>query len=349
MVETEIVLKIVNCISLFTPFGGAQRVCLDHIKVQGDLGYQSVLLTSELVNNYNSRKFKSLKNPLFLIIEWKKLTNELRGADYIFTHSTVAGFVIRLLACIVGLRNIYHTYHGFDIMRSRLSGLYKISELLIGRYSAAIFLSEREKYFYNESIRKTKDSFVIPNSSSLNPVKSHKVLQKSTVTCVFIARHSAQKNHESFIREFHNVSDLVSRVIFLGGGELIEYHKSLAQQYGVINKFEFIGHVDDVTPFLEVADISILISKAEGLPVGLIESIGYALPIVASNVGSVDEICIHGKNGFLLNNNDGNDLRDAILNVIGNYENYSKESIELFQKTFSWNRFKQNVIRVINE
>jgi glycosyltransferase involved in cell wall biosynthesis len=59
--------------------------------------------------------------------------------------------------------------------------------------------------------------------------------------------------------------------------------------------FEFLGHVEDMPPLIAAADIVLLPSRSEGVPLIVLESLAYATPVVASKVGAlakvVDESC----------------------------------------------------------
>lgn len=53
--------------------------------------------------------------------------------------------------------------------------------------------------------------------------------------------------------------------------------------------FELLGHVEDVQPLMAAADIVLLPSRSEGVPLTVVESLACATPVVASNVGAVSE------------------------------------------------------------
>lgn len=54
--------------------------------------------------------------------------------------------------------------------------------------------------------------------------------------------------------------------------------------------FELLGHVEDVQPLMAGADIVLLPSRSEGVPLAVVESLACSTPVVASNVGAVSEV-----------------------------------------------------------
>ena len=58
---------------------------------------------------------------------------------------------------------------------------------------------------------------------------------------------------------------------------------------GLEGVFELLGHVEDMPPLMAAADVVLLPSRSEGVPLSVIESLACATPVVASNVGAVAE------------------------------------------------------------
>lgn len=82
-------------------------------------------------------------------------------------------------------------------------------------------------------------------------------------------------------------------------------------------RVHFLGTVDDVPRLLAAVDVLVLTSDSEGLPGALIEAGLAGLPVVATNVGFVDDIVRHGETGLLVDRRDvagvANALEAALL------------------------------------
>lgn len=78
---------------------------------------------------------------------------------------------------------------------------------------------------------------------------------------------------------------------------------------------QFLGGLADVRPVMQAADILVLPSDAEGLPVSLLEAMACGLPCVATRVGGVPEALVDGETGLLIPPGDPDSLAAAILRL----------------------------------
>ena len=63
--------------------------------------------------------------------------------------------------------------------------------------------------------------------------------------------------------------------------------QSLAASLGIAERVRFLGHVDDMPNFYRAVDVLCLSSRAEGLPLSLLEAQSCNTPVVAAAVGGV--------------------------------------------------------------
>ncbi|HYC80872.1 MAG TPA: glycosyltransferase, partial [Solirubrobacterales bacterium] len=76
------------------------------------------------------------------------------------------------------------------------------------------------------------------------------------------------------------------RVLFVGGGEGEAAVRQQAEEIGA-DWATFAGYRDDVPALLRLADLAVLPSDGEGLPMTLLETVAVGTPIVATDVGDV--------------------------------------------------------------
>jgi glycosyltransferase involved in cell wall biosynthesis len=78
--------------------------------------------------------------------------------------------------------------------------------------------------------------------------------------------------------------------------ELVARHRELA----LGDRFRFLGHREDALELLVAADIFVLPSHQEGLPVVLMEAGSIGAAIAATTVGGVPQVVTDGVNGLLV-------------------------------------------------
>jgi len=116
-----------------------------------------------------------------------------------------------------------------------------------------------------------------------------------------IGRFTEQKNHAGIVSAFLQLrkSFPSARLRLVGGGALQAGIREQVRSLGLDTQVQFTGEVTDVAPYLQEADIFVLPSLYEGLPMTLIEAMAAGLPVAASPVGGVPDLIQNGANGLL--------------------------------------------------
>jgi len=89
-------------------------------------------------------------------------------------------------------------------------------------------------------------------------------------------------------------------------------------ELGLNERFSLLGWSDDARAILDDADLFVLPSRAEGLPLSICEAMFAELAVVACDVGSVTEVVNHGVTGLVVPAGDAPALRDAIASLLAN-------------------------------
>ncbi|WP_233882880.1 glycosyltransferase family 4 protein [Paraburkholderia flagellata] len=106
-------------------------------------------------------------------------------------------------------------------------------------------------------------------------------------------------------------------LVIVGDGPEEGRLKSLSKQIGVADSVVFAGKQSDVARYYRSADIYCLSSRAEGLPMVLIEAQAYGLPIVAFDcLTGPAEIVSDGRDGILVKPGDIHGLAQAMSILI---------------------------------
>lgn len=121
---------------------------------------------------------------------------------------------------------------------------------------------------------------------------------------VHIGRFTEQKNHEELIEIFNEILkfDKKLKLYLIGVGELQSNIRNKVKQLKIENSVVFLGEKKSCYKILNKADIFVLPSKWEGMPMSLIEAMATGLPCVAFPVGGIPNMICDGKNGYLPEN-----------------------------------------------
>lgn len=108
---------------------------------------------------------------------------------------------------------------------------------------------------------------------------------------------------------------------FIGRGNESIFEK-LATDLGIRDQVHFSGVVDDSQKweYLSSSDFFCLPSIAEGQPISIIEAMAVGLPIISTKVGSIPEIIVDGKNGYLIEAGNVVELQNTIKKMAQDLE-----------------------------
>lgn len=106
----------------------------------------------------------------------------------------------------------------------------------------------------------------------------------------------------------------------IGGGPLLDELTQLAQRLGIVDCVRFLGvqPQNKVIAELEMADLFVLPSLSEGLPVACMETMAIGTPIIATRISGIPELIDDGVSGLLVDPGDAEQLANAICWVHAN-------------------------------
>jgi glycosyltransferase involved in cell wall biosynthesis len=145
----------------------------------------------------------------------------------------------------------------------------------------------------------------IPNTISRQEFKkfqdsSSSIGDNNKFNILFVGKFSKRKGLNIIIRAASKLEGLDDYIFHVVGGKEPEEMKLLAESYGVLDQFRFHGFVDDPGSYYAGADLKIVPSVSEGLPLVLLEAGAAGLPVVASAVDGIPDVVDDGRTGILL-------------------------------------------------
>ena len=212
-----------------------------------------------------------------------------------------------------------------------------------GNAAAVVACSEGLRELARETDSDVKMD-VIPDAVDLEiftPVQRDAYPEK--VRVLTIGRLIPRKGFQFLIRALPQVLEKVSHnfeIEIVGDGPYHGELLKLAENLGVISHLHFAGSV----PYPKLpekysnADLLILPSLAEGMPLVVLEAMGTGLPIIASRVQGIDELVSDGVNGALFDPGDVDGLARCLVKLINANEGrieMGKASVERV-KPYDW-------------
>ncbi len=183
-----------------------------------------------------------------------------------------------------------------------------------------------------------------------NTVLNHPITPPYTIVCVGSV---TERKGQRFIVEALNKCDKAVRdkvkFLIVGDGSLKEELQKKCNQYNLCKNVEFCGLQTDVVPFLSKANIFILPSVDEGMPISILEAMRQGLPVVSTRVGGIPYQVVDKRNGLLIDASVEGVL--FFLNHIDDYDwvSWGKESRKRYLEIFSMKQMVDNYSRVLKD
>lgn len=242
----------------------------------------------------------------------KKLMQQYR-IDLVHAHGTRANSNVLWAARSLGIPVVY-TVHGWSfhpdqkplVRNIRILGeryLTTKSDLNIS-VSASNQLSGKKfmSGFSSEVINNGIDLRKFNPDGPHRDIRSELGIPAKDLLVLFIARFTAHKQPLSLIRAFAKALSYKEdmHLLMVGDGDEKEQAVKLIAELGLSRKITLSPFRQDVPDVLASADIFVLPSLWEGLPIGLLEAMAMGKAVIASKVDGTCEIVEHNHNGMLI-------------------------------------------------
>ena len=146
-----------------------------------------------------------------------------------------------------------------------------------------------------------------------------------------------------------------TRLLIIGSGRgYDERYKRYCRQLGLDNSVLFLGRVDNrqLRDYYNLADIIIIPSSYEGMPIVLLEAMACARAVVATNVSGHPDVIEHGRNGILVPKDNIEALSRHITELLRNpslRESIGRQARSDMERHFNWNRIGIRYLNLFEE
>lgn len=253
--------------------------------------------------------FKDVQTILNIILYLKK-----NRPDIIYAHSAKGGVYGRVCGFILRIPVVF-TPHAFSYLSQ--TGLKKKITLIIEKILSnhTFFLvpsseSERDRAIFDVGWKRSNVLETYYNSITISKLKRIKKNNDEKII-ISIARLTYQKNPLLFVDiAIRTIEKRRNTIFYLIGAGYTDEYSTIISNLILKNKLEnqiivlpWMDH-DEISNYLEKADIYLSTSRYEGLPTALLLAMDREVPIVATNIDGNKDVVIHGETGFLSNSED---------------------------------------------
>ncbi|WP_108821709.1 glycosyltransferase [Dysgonomonas sp. Marseille-P4361] len=266
--------------------------------------------------------------------------------DVVHLHSSKMGVLGRIA---FSRKSTVYTVHGFDSIRKAFRKFLIVEKFLKKKVFRIVGVSQydvdmmKEEGITNKVVRVyngvtdyyKKDIKRVDDTLSWE-FERLKTQFPKTIVC--ISRISKQKKFDLFLDIARQMPEYA--FVWIGNKQPMENLPA--------NVF-CLGETHSAYYYFKYADLFILPSNYEGLPMSLLEALSYGIPVVASAVGGITEV-LDGKNGYAVENNI-DDFTNKIESILSNetvYMSMSEHARQSYLANFTFEKMIDGYKSIFN-
>ncbi len=319
-----------------TGFYGAEKVIANLLP---EINHQSVEVEAELFSiegdgDDSKRLASALIDADVHVTRWsnpgkisfrlmKCLRRDIKQNKFTIIHTHDYKSLVHARLATLGLSvDVIHHMHG-GLNTTKAEKLYAFIERFFINFVSLVFVVSRDispKVFREPryKINYLSNGVSLPRNAG---EKDNGFPHSEVFSLLMVARMSAEKNHFLAIE---TISQLKSRgckvkLMMVGDGPLLQDIKKMIIDKGLENEVVLAGYVSNPNELYQKADVLIISSKTEGLPMNLLEALSFGVPVVSTAVGEVPHVLSNGPCGLIAEAN-AKDFSGKIFELIANGE-----------------------------
>ena len=272
-----------------------------------------------------------------------------RGFDVIHTHLSTAGLLGALAAKLAGKPSVAHV-HGLNT-----ATCFRYSTLVIA-VSEAVKEHLCAQGMREQNVRVVHNGVDLSKYEPVSPTDAKLKLGYDPEAPLFgvFGRLSNEKGQRValegmfiFLESHPN-----ARLVLAGDGPDRDDLEAAADALGIGTSVQFAGFVHNVWHLMSACDAVIVPSFKEGFGLAAVEAMALERPVVASAVGGLKEIVVHGETGFLVAPNDPHAVAQSLMHLVEDEslaESLGKRGRERVEEHFQLNTQVRLVYSILRE
>lgn len=348
--------KICMVVPSFSAKGGITSVVSGYRGSKLENDFEIKYIETYCDENWLSKLLIALKayiTYVWLLLFWRPAI--------IHIHSSFGGSFYRKLPFIIlgswFKKPIINHVHGADFGEFYVNApetKRKVIKTTYNKCSKLIALSDEWKDNFKKIVDENKIT-VIENYSILNieaiEERKHKKNEHNVLFLGFICKRKGCYDIPAIVEKVAlEIPDV--KFVLAGSGD-IDQIKAITPDK-IKNNIVYPGWVRDKEKdkLLREADLFFLPSYNEGMPMSILDAMGYGLPVVSTTVGGITKIVHDGVNGYVCEPGEVNLMSEKIKDILINNEiikSFSKQSIEILKKGYLLDQHLKLVKEVYSE
>lgn len=233
--------------------------------------------------------------------------------DVIHTH--LSGAIYSSPWIMLHSVNMLHTVHNMPAREFGKSKRMVMRLLYRTGKAIPVAISDEIRRLMGETYKKTPPVELVYNPVDVERYSSVVKKPHDGFTVINVGRLEPQKNHKMLVDAFEIAIQKLpfSNLLIVGDGPLRDVVQNYIISKGLKERITLVGRVENVEDYLAGADVFVLSSDYEGLPLSILEAMAAGLPIVSTDVGGVKDIVTN--NGILTKKGDAAELAQAIVHL----------------------------------
>jgi len=315
------------------------------------------------VELYRLPPLKTGSRPLSLVANrWMARRLKKCGVGLAHVHYPLLYGLLRLAIRVSGQRSVVHV-HSEDATEGLRWALRQPPDLII---TCAKFLVPHVRGTLPDKYRDSQRIVALPNAVDTERFhpgdrRSTKVelgLDPDVPLILMLANLARHKGQETAIRAVGHLKrrGLQCRLWMAGAERGSEEYtgrlRQLIAEEGVVGMAELLGQREDAPDLLRGADLLLLPSHGEGLPLCVIEAQASKVPVLATPVGGIPEVVEEGETGYLIPRDDTRSYADRIQLLLQNpglYRHIAEQAFERVRRDHGRREYVKTVLCLYEE
>ena len=339
-------MKILHIIPQIESSGGDEKIVIQ-LANEMSLSDEITIVTLRDIPD-NSIYIKGLSDKVELITLDKKkglnlniifklfLLMKSKRPDVVTSH--LPAVFPYLIFSIVLLKDILfiHVIHSLPRFEEPRKWMVKLRTFLMNRGRiCTVVLSEvsneeMKDYYGVQSTAVIRNGISKPEMTKQNEQVKNEIellkKDKSTKVLLSIGRIDSNKNQKMLCEIISDLNEIQKNVLLLVLGTPSDqsidlYNQLIADSPAYVH---FLGLKSNVADYLSHSDALCMTSFKEGLPLVVLESMSFGLPVLSTPAGGIPEVIVNGRNGFISENFS----KESYLSLVSNFLTLSDADLE---------------------